>query len=264
MNDVWPLARAFLERESGWVAEFIRSAPQTNETRRAIALLAGFLAFGKTWSGPIDMLEIGASAGLNLHWDQFQYRTRTWEWGAASPVLIDTDWNGPPPPVEAPLEIRRRAACDLNPLDVADAAQRLQLKSYIWADQPDRLARFDGAATLAREAGVKVERADAANWISERLARRADDAATIVYHSVFLQYPPPAARAAIVEAIRQAGARATAKAPLAWVRLEPEALTDNVRDSLRMVVDLTTWPGGERRVLAHSDGHVRSVFAVEQ
>ena len=92
----------------------------------------------------------------------------------------------------------------------------------------------------------------------------ADDAATIVYHSVFLQYPPREARAAIVEAIAEAGARATATAPLAWVRLEPEALTDNVRDSLRMVVDLTTWPGGQRRVLAHSDGHVRSVFAVEQ
>jgi hypothetical protein len=46
------------------------------------------------------------------------------------------------------------------------------------------------------------------------------------------------------------------------VRLEPEALTDGVRDSLRMTVDITTWPGAERRILAHTDGHVRSVFAV--
>jgi hypothetical protein len=45
------------------------------------------------------------------------------------------------------------------------------------------------------------------------------------------------------------------------VRLEPEALTDNVRDSLRMVLDLTIWPGGERKILAYTDGHVRAVYA---
>ena len=43
MSEVWPVARGFLDRERGWVADFIRSAPQTNETRRSIALLAGFL-----------------------------------------------------------------------------------------------------------------------------------------------------------------------------------------------------------------------------
>src|SRR5262249_4708616 len=43
MAKVWPLARAFLERERDWVEDFIKSPPQTNETRRSIALLACFL-----------------------------------------------------------------------------------------------------------------------------------------------------------------------------------------------------------------------------
>jgi hypothetical protein len=261
MDDIWPVARAFLEREREWVSAFIQSAPQTNETRRSIALLAGFLAFAKTWDGPIDMLEIGASAGLNLNWDRFAYRTQSWSWGEASPVVIDTDWHGPPPAIEARPRIRNRAACDLNPLDIRDSAQRLQLKSYIWPDQPDRLARFDGAADLAIAQDARVDRADAAEWLAQKLSRRAADAATIVYHSVFLQYPPRAAREAIVSALEAAGAAATPSAPLAWVRLEPEALTDGVENGLRFVVDLHTWPGGARRVLAHTDGHVRSVYA---
>jgi hypothetical protein len=260
MDAVWPAARAVLERDQAWVARFIQSAPQTNETRRSIALLAGFLAFAETWNGPIDMLEIGASAGLNLNWDRFAYRTATWSWGAESPVVIDTDWHGPPPPAAA-ITVRHRAACDLNPLDIRDEAQRLQLKSYIWPDQPDRLARFDGAVALAIANNVQVERADAASWLAQRLAVRAGDAATIVYHSIFLQYPPREARAAIVEAIQSAGATATASAPLVWVRLEPEALTDRASDSPRMVVDVHVWPGGERRVLAYTDGHVRGVYA---
>src|SRR5690606_39118609 len=159
------------------------------------------------------------------------------------PVQITTDCSGSPPPIQSDINVRSRAACDLNPLDISDERERLQLKSYVWPDQPDRLARFDGAVALAREIGVQVERADAAQWLARKLSARADNAATIVYHSVFLQYPPREARAAIIDAITDAGARATASAPLAWVRLEPEALTDDVRDSPRMVIDVTTWPG---------------------
>ena len=260
IGDIWPLARALLDREPNTAAQFIRSAPQTNETRRAIALLAAFLHIAKTWYGEIDMLEIGASAGLNLNWDLFTYKTKSWAWGAEGPVQIDTDWHGPPPPI-ADIVVRNRAACDLNPPDIRDAAQVLQLKSYIWPDQPERLARFDGAVGLAREAGVKVERADAAAWLTQKLSARADDAATIVYHSVFLQYPPRAAREAIVDAIQSAGASAGPRAPFAWVRLEPEALTDNIRDSTRMVIDITTWPGAHRRIVGYTDGHARAVYA---
>ncbi len=262
MDDIWPVARTFLARERDWVAQFIQLPPQTNEVRRSIALLAGFLAFANDWRGPIDMLEIGASAGLNLNWDRFHYSTPSWSWGGESPVQIDTVWSGPAPPVAAQPHIRHRAACDLNPLDIDDPAQLVRLRSYIWPDQPERLARFDGAVALARQGRTKVERADAVSWLRRRLAERASDAATIVYHSIFLQYPPRETRAAIVEAIREAGAHASFESRLAWVRLEPEALTDGVRGSARMVVDLTIWPGGQRRVLAYTDGHVRAVAAL--
>lgn len=264
IESVWPLARALLEREPAAAAQFIRSAPQTNETRRSIALLAAFLYFAQDWKGEIDMLEIGASAGLNLNWDLYTYQTQSWAWGAPGPVQITTDWNGPPPPIQNDINVRSRAACDLNPLDISDERERLQLKSYIWPDQPDRLARFDGAVALARETGVQVERADAAHWLAQKLSQRADDAATIVYHSVFLQYPPREAREGIVDAIAAAGGRATERAPLAWIRLEPEAVTDNVPDSPRMVIDITTWPGERRRIIGYTDGHVRAVFAVER
>jgi hypothetical protein len=261
MEAIWPTARAFLAREQEWVQGFLQYPPQTNETRRSIVLLAGFLAFAETWGGPIDMLEVGASAGLNLNWDKFSYKTSSWSWGPEGEVLIDTDWQAPAPPVSATPRIRNRAACDLNPLDIRDAKQALRLKSYVWADQAERLARFDGALKLALAHNVVVERADAAEWLARKLAARAQDAATIVYHSVFLQYPPRETREAIVAAIRNAGAGAGTEAPLAWVRLEPEAVTDGVENGLRFVVDLHTWPGGGRRILAYTDGHVRSVWA---
>lgn len=261
IDQVWPVARAFLARDHDWVANFITSAPQTNETRRSIALLAAFLTFAKDFDGPIDTLEIGASAGLNLNWDRFAYRTASWSWGGPSPVLVETDWNGAPPPLEAHPRVRSRAACDLNPLDIRDANQLLQLKSYVWPDQADRIARFEGAVALAIDADVRVERADAASWLRQKLPARAKDGATIVYHSIFLQYPPREARQAIAHAIEEAGATATPQAPLAWIRLEPEALFGGPPDSPRVVLDIITWPGAHRRILAHTDGHARAVYA---
>lgn len=260
MTKVWPLARAFLLRERAWVADFIRSPPQTNETRRAIGLLAAFLAFAETWRGPFDMLELGASAGLNLNWDRFRYETASWSWGPQSPVTITTEWSGPPPPL-APLHVRRRAGCDLNPLDIRDPEQRLRLRSYIWPDQPDRLERFDGAVALALQADTRVARADAAEWLKAKLAARSLDGATIVYHSVFLQYPPQETRLAIADALTSEGANARPEAPLVWVRSEPEALIDGVRGSIRKVIDYIAWPGGVRRVLGHADGHLRAFEA---
>ena len=256
---VWRAARAFLARERDWVADFLRFPPQTNETRRSIALLAGFLHLAARFERPLDLLEIGASAGLNLYWDRFAYRTGSWSWGGPSAAPIETDWRGPPPPLTAQPRVRSRAACDQNPLDLRRPDERLRLRAYIWPDQADRLARFDAAAALALEQGVRVERADAAAWLEERLPARAPDALTVVYHSVFLQYPPRATRMRIATAIERAGERGPG--PLAWLRLEPEVVLGGPRESVRFLVDVITWPGGERRTLATTDGHVRFVDA---
>jgi hypothetical protein len=258
---VWREARSFLAAERAWVAEFIRSAPQTNEIRRSIGLLVGFLHLASRFDPPIETLEIGASAGLNLWWDRFAYQTESWSWNDSGRPSIDTSWSGPPPPLGVAPRVRARAACDLNPLEIGDPAQRDRLRSYIWPDQLDRLARFDGAVQVALEHRVRVERADAGAWLEERLVRRSPDALTVVYHSVFFQYPPRETRQRIAQAIERAGAANAA--PLAWLRLEPEVVLGGPRDSVRFLIDVVTWPGAERRTLATTDGHVRFIAAME-
>src|SRR5262249_18000037 len=83
MDEVWPAARAFVARDPDWARAFLQWAPQTNEVRRAIALATGFLHFAQDWQGPIDTLELGASAGLNVNWDSFFFHTASWSWGDA-------------------------------------------------------------------------------------------------------------------------------------------------------------------------------------
>ena len=260
MEAVWAEARPWLAAHIPDVRTFLKSPPQTNETRRSIALLPGFLELAATYRMPMHLLELGASAGLNQNWDRFTYDGGTWQRPGPSEVTISTIWNGSEPlHLDAAPVIASRAACDLNPIDVSDEAAFLRLKSYTWPDQAGRLARLDAAAELARQMGVRVEQANAVDWLAKHLANRPSEGLTVIYHSVFLIYPPKDDIERIMRLIAQAGAAATDTAPLAWLCFEPESLFGGDRTSPRMQTRLQVWPGGDPRTLNESDGHVTHV-----
>jgi hypothetical protein len=75
--------------------------------------------------------------------------------------------------------------------------------------------------------------------------------ATVVFHSIALQYLDRRGRERALSAIADAGARATAAAPLAWLRMEPGGEQAEVR--------LTVWPGGGERLVATTGFHGRGV-----
>jgi hypothetical protein len=246
----WIAARAAMIRWRDRIADFMTHEPQTNEVRRSACLAPGFLTIAAETGLPIRAFEIAASAGLNLSWDRYAYRFGDTAWGVPdSPVVIDTDWTGPAPPTDAAVEVIERAACDRRPGDLSDPVQRRRLLAYIWPDQFERLARIGAAIDLARRLGVTVEAADAVDW-TWRTAKPKPGAVTVLYHSVFWQYMPPASQTALAEAIANLGASATPLAPFAWLRMEPPP-----ENMAAMEVRLTLWPGGDERVLAEVHPH---------
>jgi hypothetical protein len=259
MEEVWPLAHAFLMREQAWVTEFMTRPPQTNETGRATGLAAGFLWLAARARQPFHMLELGASAGLNLNWNRFRYAYPPWAREEGDGPLIPTQVTGSPP-AWRDIEIASRAACDANPLDPHREADRLRLAAYVWPDQIARLERLEAAMQIAAASGSKVEKADAAVWVADHLgAPKAGT--TVVYHSVFYQYPPRETRHAIREAIETAGTRATAERQLAWVRFEPESIINNHPGSVRYILDVVHFDGAARTetTLAIVDPHGRTM-----
>jgi hypothetical protein len=262
MDRVWPVARLWLKENTEHVRAFIQSPPQTNETRRSIILLPGFLKLAARFGQPLHLLELGASAGLNQNWDRFNYQTESWQRRGTSDVTIRTDWRAAVPEhVDAEIEVATRQACDLKPVDLSEPGQAMRLKCYTWPDQDERLQRLDAAIQLAQDAGTKVEQADALSWLKDKLSNRPKTGVTVIYHSVFLIYPPREVIAAIMDTIRMAGDGATEQAPLAWLSYESEALFGGDRQSPKMRARLETWPGGAVETYAESDGHVTSVEA---
>ncbi|MEO1554137.1 MAG: DUF2332 domain-containing protein [Pseudomonadota bacterium] len=260
IEQVWPKARAWLSENLEPVRAFIQSPPQTNETRRSIILLPGFLKIAARFQQPMHLLELGASAGLNQNWDRFSYQTSTWQRAGESDVVIKTDWRAPvPADLDAAINIATRAACDLSPVNISDPDQALRLKSYTWPDQDERLARLQAAIELAQAAGTQVEKADAAAWLAQRLATRPTTGVTVIFHSVFLIYPSRDVIGQIMTMIEAAGRAATPQAPIAWLCYESEALFGGDTDSPKMRARLQTWPDGVVDTYAESDGHVTYV-----
>jgi hypothetical protein len=247
----WPLILDLMAARTAWLADFMTHEPQTNEVRRSAVLLPGFLTIAAETGRPLRVLELGASAGLNQLWDRRLYRLGDLPpWGPPEArVVIEAEWRGGPPPVGAKIEVAARAACDRSPVDLTDPAARLRLRSFVWADQFDRLRRLDAAIAEALAEKIAVERADAVEWTRRHAAPQAG-LATVVVHSVFFQYMPAESQTALVETLRDFGARATSDAPLAWLRMEPAADGPAV-----MELRLTLWPHGEDRLLAHAHPH---------
>jgi hypothetical protein len=208
---------------------------QTNEVGRSAALLGGFLLLGATGL-PLRVLEVGASAGLNLRFDHLRYEAGDDAFGPAdSPVRFVDPWEGGRPRLDAPVEVAERRGCDVHPLDPTSPAHQLRLRACLWPDQPERRRRLDGALRVAAAVPAPVDRADAAEWAAAQLATPVPGTVTVVVHTIVAQYLDAGTRHALEAAIRTAGEAATAAAPVAWLCMEPATETE-------AEVRLTLWP----------------------
>lgn len=245
----WPLLREALVRNSPELRTSLELPVQTNEVGRSAALLFGFLAVARETGLPLRLLEVGASAGLNLRWDRFRYEADGFSWGPAdSPVRLEFELQGSvPASLPERVEIVSRRGCDASPIDATTPEGELTLLTYIWPDQRERISRMRAALEVAAALPAQLERESATSWARRQLAEPAPGQATVVYHSIMSQYLSDEERRALFEGIAEAGARATPEAPLAWLRMEP--------GDDRANVDLTVWPGGEKRRLARAGYH---------
>jgi hypothetical protein len=217
----WPLFRQALIDHRAEIGRLVSRGCQTNEVGRCAALLGGFLEVAHRTGLPLRILELGASAGLNLRWDCYRYESTHGEWGDVnSPVRFDHAFDLPPA-LNRSAEVIERKGCDLSPVDPTTEEGALKLRSFIWADQLGRLSLLDGAIKVAQEVPADVERNDAASFLERVLAEPRPDTATVVYHSVVMQYVDSEGRERIKRAI--------ANAPVHHLAMEPVAMSFEVR-----------------------------------
>ncbi|QJF52118.1 DUF2332 domain-containing protein [Roseobacter ponti] len=240
-----------LGAHEAFLLNWVESPPQTNEVRRSAALMAGATVVAQHSQLPVVLSELGASGGLNLMWDHYALDLSGGGPGTAAPVVrLTPEWEGPLPPTRLPV-VAERAGVDLNPLDPQNPDDLLRLTAYLWPDQPHRLAMTRAAAGVMT---ARIDRADAIDWLEQRLTAAPDGHLHLIQHTVAWQYFPEAARARGLALIEAAGAAATHYRPLAWLSMESEG---DVHAAEGAALVLRFWPGDVTLRLGRADFHGR-------
>jgi len=184
----WDGIGAALDDHAAFLTRFTAEQDvQTNEVQRAWALLPAFLhvADGR----PLELLELGPSAGLNLVWDRYRYRYRTGSWGTGALELSGDDRR--PPPAELlgrEVSVVRRRGIDLSPVDATTEHGARLLQAFVWADQDGRLARLRRAIDALRSDPPELLRGDYVEALPGLLASRRPDAQLVVFQTASTMY----------------------------------------------------------------------------
>jgi len=226
--------------------------PQTNESGRSASFMAGLLWLSTRVGSRFELLELGASAGVNTMMERYQYDLGGVLAGPEdSPMRIKPEWRGPPPP-QAPVEIISVRGCDQNPIDLTDDETAAWLKGYIWPEMPARFERMEASIALAKQNPPDVAKADGADWVEEQLLLPQQSGVTrVLMHSIVWQYLPQETKGRITTAMETAGKEATTDKPLAWMSLETN------RKTFSHELIIRHWPEGEQPALlgrAHAHG----------
>lgn len=231
-----------MERFEAVLLPWLDGPPQTNEAGRSSNFAAALLWLAnKGLPARFALNEIGSSAGINLMMRRYHYDLGGVTVGPDNARMrLAPEWRGSPPPAHE-IDIVRARGCDVAPVDLTDPDQALRLRAYIWPELTERFARMDAAIEAAHTMPPDIAQESADAFVARILAEPAEKGVTrVLMHSVVWQYVPEAQREAVTAAMEQAGSRATAQTPLAWVTVEAN------RDTHRHMLTVRYWPGGEK------------------
>ena len=243
-----------VEKYDARLLSWLDGPPQTNEAGRSASLMAGLLWLSQYVPAKFDMLELGASAGINTMMDRYWFDLGGVHVGPqGSPMQIKPEWRGAAPPT-AELEIRRIRGCDIAPVDLTDPESALRLKSYVWPEAYFRMGRIDAAVVLANDNAPDVAKANAARFVSEALREPQEDGVTrVLFHSIVWQYVPVDQQQTVEAEMNRVAKDATPEKPLAWLMLETN------RETFKHELIVRYWDGeratGEPNLLACAHPH---------
>jgi hypothetical protein len=201
----FPAFRAFCGARADELAELLRTRrTQTNEIGRT-ALFVPPLGQLATECGALAHVDVGASAGLNLLIDHYDFEyCPGGAVAAGSAVTITCGTRGPVPVPAGHPPVAASIGLDMNPIDVRDPDQARWLEACVWPDQVVRFERLRAAIAIAIRIGVDVRRGDATAAVAGLLTEAASSGHPVVTTSWMLNYFSAAARQRFVAALDEA------------------------------------------------------------
>ena len=161
---------------------------QTNEVARCSYLRPAFAFIADTKQElPLSLVDVGASAGLNLLWDRYayDYKGHGLAGDRNSSVRIAVEVRGdnrPPIPHDSP-SVAFRIGVDLNPVDVTDPDSALWLRALVWPGHECRAERLQAAMSLALSDPPAIVAGNSLNVLPEILGGVPPRTTLCIFHN---------------------------------------------------------------------------------
>jgi hypothetical protein len=223
---------------------------QTNDISRAVAWIwPAAIAASADADRPLELHDIGASAGLNLVADRAGMAWSRTDGGelATSPVPA----------------VVGRTGYDLRPVDVSEEAQARWLRACVWPGQRTRAEHLEaGIAAFRAASGTtdepRLELLDAADVPGRLPVPGERGARAIVYATIVRDYLPDAVREGYRAGMRDwLGAAAPGAA--IWSELEITTEERPAGPPVDLIVHVRAERGIESLLLGRTEPHPRSV-----
>ena len=213
-EDPFPLFADFVAQHRDELAPLVAAkVTNTNEVGRASILHAGFRALASEAGAPLNLIEIGPSAGLNLIWDRYGVRYRrgaeTFELPIPDPALtIHCELRGERTPPFGPTpEVASRIGLELNPVDLSDPGQRDWLRALVWPGTQGRFELLDSALAAAMKQRAPIRAGNALDLLPDALREVPEDQTVCIYHSYVVYQFSSEMRTALESILTLAGLR---------------------------------------------------------
>jgi hypothetical protein len=239
---------------------------QTSVVQRTLGLRIGLSAIAASapLAGPLHVIEVGASAGLNLRFQRYGYRLGGRQYGDPdSPVQLAAEVYGadPLPDLNRMPEIGQVQGVDLNPVDATDPDAREWLEALVWPENHAQRELLGRALAVVAADPPPIQAGDAIDVLPELAARLPAGEHRLVFHAATRMHVPRERRPAFDDAIRAAGETG----PLWWIAVEVGPQPDPRPQPSRMGAALQLRdPAGNSRTVAVVDGHLRWIETVTE
>lgn len=223
---------------------------QTNAVGRCAGLYPAFCYIDQRTSTSLELLELGASAGLNLNWDRYAYAYDS-EWVGAtdSTVSVQSSVRGGSPPLQnIPPTVNARLGIDLNPLDPTDSSDAAWLQALVWPEHTERLNLLDAALKQSQANPPQVVTDDAVETLVKHVDSMPDDGTLVVYHTALLYQLSQEQQSTLHRALTTIGETR----PVWWLSGDGE--TD---DPGTFGLEVTRFPDGDTVQLGRYEQHGR-------
>ncbi|MFD7230252.1 DUF2332 domain-containing protein [Streptomyces sp. NPDC059881] len=202
------------------VAIAVRRRTRTNETGRCAVLYPAVAeAARRVGADAVGLIDVGCSAGLNLHVDRvgITYSNGQSLGDPSSPVQLTSSVVGDRTvPTRTMPEVVARVGVGLDPVDVTDADEARWLRACLPPDQPERIARLQAEMALAATAPPLLLHGDAVEVLADAFARVPADALPVVTTTWALSQFPLESRLRFLHRLDEAAAGRA----VAWVSAE--------------------------------------------